>query len=128
MSGELRLAVDTSFVIAVLKGAIQSNHNLSEIAFPFAVVGELRFGALGGRDPQRKLGELDDLISRGTTLAADGATASLYAELRHRLKSAGTPLPENDIWIGAVCIQYGLTLLTLDRHFERIEGLRLADA
>jgi predicted nucleic acid-binding protein len=68
MSGEIRFAVDTSFVIALLKGAIESRRALSEVAFPFALVGELRFGALGGRDPQRKLAEIDDIIRRGLML------------------------------------------------------------
>ena len=126
MSGELRFAVDTSFVIALIKGAATSTRLLSEVGFPFAVIGELRFGALGGRNPERKLAQIDDVIGRSNTLAADGETARVYAEVRPRLKSAGTPIPENDIWIAAICLQHGLTLLTLDRHFERIEGLELA--
>ena len=126
MTGDLRFAVDTSFVIALIKGAVTSTRLLSEVGFPFAVIGELRFGALGGRDPERKLARIDDLIGRSNTLAADGETARVYAEVRLRLKRAGTPIPENDIWIAAVCLQHGLTLLTLDRHFERIEGLELA--
>ena len=128
MSGDLRFAVDTSFVIGVLKGTVESARPLSEVAFPFAVIGELRFGAMGGRDPQRKLAEIDEMVRRGMTLAGDGETARVYADLRLRLKSAGTPLPENDIWIAAICLQHGLTLLTLDRHFDRIDGLVLATA
>lgn len=123
MSGERRFAVDTSFVIAVLKGAVDSIRPFSEIAFPFAVVGELRFGAMGGRDPRQRLAEVEDLVRRGITLAADVETARVYADVRHRLKAAGTPLPENDVWIAAVCIQHGLTLITFDRHFDRVEGL-----
>ncbi len=126
MSGDIRFAVDTSFVIGVLKGTIESARPFSEVAFPFAVIGELRFGAMGGRDPQRKLAEIDEMVRRGMTLAGDGETARMYADLRLRLKSVGTPLPENDIWIAAVCLQHGLTLLTLDRHFDRIDGLALA--
>ena len=128
MSGDPRFAVDTSFVIGVLKGTVESTRPFSEVAFPFAVIGELRFGAMGGRDPQRKLAEIDEMVRRSTTLAGDGETARVYADVRQRLKAAGTPLPENDIWIAAVCLQHGLTLLTLDRHFDRIEGLPLATA
>lgn len=112
----------------MLKGAIDSARSLSEVAFPFAVVGELRFGAMGGRNRERMLVELDELVRRSTTLAADAETARVYANVRHRLKTEGTPVPENDIWIAAVCLQHGLTLLTLDRHFDRIDGLTLATA
>jgi tRNA(fMet)-specific endonuclease VapC len=83
---------------------------------------------MGGRDPQRKLAEIDEMVRRSTTLAGDGETARVYANVRQRLKAAGTPLPENDIWIAAICLQHGLTLLTLDRHFDRINGLALATA
>ncbi len=126
MSGNVRYAVDTSFVIALIKGAVESNLALSEVAFPFAVIGELRFGALGGRDPQKKLAEIDEVIHRGSMLVADSETASIYAEVRHKLKTAGKPLPENDIWIASICIQHTLMLLTLDRHFEQIEGLQIS--
>jgi len=122
------LAVDTSFVIALLKGAIESSRPLRDIGFPVPVIGELRFGALGAKEPQRMLAEVERLVGGATVLLADSDTARLYAELRHRLRTAGTPLPENDIWIAAACRQHGLTLLTLDRHFERIEGLQLASA
>lgn len=126
MNGDLSFAVDTSFIIALIKGVAKSNRPLNKAGFPFAIAGELRFGALGGRDPQKKLAEIDEVIRRGTVLSADGETARVYAELRYRLKTAGTPLPENDLWIAAICLQHGLPLLTLDRHFDRIDGLELA--
>jgi len=117
--------VDTGYVIGVLKGAVSSSFAFSELAFPFAVVGGLRFGAMGGRDPQRKVAEIDEIVGRGAILPADGETACFYAELRHRLKSAGTPLLENDIRIAAVCIQHRLPLHTLDRHFDLVDGLTI---
>jgi tRNA(fMet)-specific endonuclease VapC len=33
-------------------------------------------------------------------------------------------IPENDIWIAASAVQYGLTLATRDRHFEEVERLQ----
>lgn len=126
MNGSPRFAVDTSFIIGVLKGAVESALPFTQLAFPFVVIGELRFGATGGRDREAKLAEIDEMVRQSTTLAGDGETAHVYAEVRHRLKAAGTPLPENDIWIAAVCLQHRLPLLTLDRHFERIEGLAIA--
>ena len=59
-------------------------------------------------------------------LVGAGACADLGP--RSDGKEHRTPLPENDIWIAAICLQHGLTLLTLDRHFDRIEGLALATA
>jgi tRNA(fMet)-specific endonuclease VapC len=126
VSGDPKIAIDTSFVISILKGTTHSNRPLHEIAFPFAVVGELRFGATGGRDPLKRLAEIDLMVGQGTVLVADSDTARNYAEIRHSLKSRGTPLPENDVWIAATCIQHALPLLTIDKHFDLVTGLALA--
>jgi tRNA(fMet)-specific endonuclease VapC len=52
-------------------------------------------------------------------------TAKHYAQIRHVLRVKGRPIPENDIWIAAVAIQYGLILLTRDAHFQAVDGLSL---
>ena len=36
------------------------------------------------------------------------------------LKKAGTPVPANDIWIAAVAVRHGATVLTYDAHFRTI--------
>jgi len=35
-------------------------------------------------------------------------------------------MPENDIWIAAIALQHGLTLVTRDSHFSEIESLGTA--
>ena len=52
-------------------------------------------------------------------------TASLYGTIKANLRKKGKPIPENDIWIAAIAMQHDLTLLTRDRHFEAVDGLRL---
>ncbi|MEK6782203.1 MAG: PIN domain-containing protein [Bacteroidota bacterium] len=39
------------------------------------------------------------------------------------MKSKGTPIPENDIWIAALAKQHRLTLVTSDKHFNNIQEL-----
>jgi predicted nucleic acid-binding protein len=50
-------------------------------------------------------------------------TAVRYADIRHRLRTAGTPIPENDIWIAALALEHGHKVLSNDRHFDLVEGL-----
>jgi len=128
VSGDRPIAVDTSFIVALLKGSVRTERRLNQIAFPVCVAGELRFGARSGKNAERKLTEVNDLISRGAILPIDDGTAHVYAEVRQPLKTAGAPLPENDVWIAATCIQHELELLTLDRHFDFVDRLRLAQA
>jgi tRNA(fMet)-specific endonuclease VapC len=33
------------------------------------------------------------------------------------------PIPENDIWIAATAIQFGLTLISRDNHFVFVDNL-----
>jgi tRNA(fMet)-specific endonuclease VapC len=50
-------------------------------------------------------------------------TAEAYARLFVQLKVAGTPIPDNDLWIGALALEHDLMLITRDQHFERIPQL-----
>ena len=45
------------------------------------------------------------------------------SEIYATLKNRGQPLPDADILIAAMAKTYGLTLVTDDSHFDRIEGL-----
>jgi tRNA(fMet)-specific endonuclease VapC len=45
-----------------------------------------------------------------------------------QLKRAGTPVPDNDLWIAAVAIEHDLALVTRDRHFDKLPQLRRAMA
>ena len=52
-------------------------------------------------------------------------TAERYAEIRHELKAAGTPIPTNDLWIAALARHHRMRLVTRDSHFRAIQGLRI---
>ena len=50
-----------------------------------------------------------------------------YARLRGALTRAGTPIPENDLWIAALAVEHGWPLATRDAHFARVPGLTVFD-
>lgn len=37
-------------------------------------------------------------------------------ELRRFLRQQGTPIPSNDLWIAASCLEHGALLFSLDAH------------
>ena len=47
-----------------------------------------------------------------------------YRDVRTELKRAGTPIPSNDVWIAALSRQHRLPLLSRDRHFDAVPGIR----
>jgi predicted nucleic acid-binding protein len=56
-------------------------------------------------------------------LLPDRETAEQYARLFVQLKRAGTPVPDNDLWIAALALQHDVLLITRDKHFEKIPQL-----
>lgn len=87
------------------------------------VVGELYFGVLNSQQVTSNLDKLETLLNDFEILSIDQDTAFLYAYLRFRLKRIGSLIPENDMWIAAVAMQYDLTLVTRDAHFSKVVGL-----
>ena len=87
------------------------------------MIGELRYGALNSRRASDNLADVERLVSRCRVLDVTASTAAMYAELRHGLKPRGKPIPENDLWIAALCVEHRVPLATLDVHFDVVEGL-----
>ena len=53
-------------------------------------------------------------------IGLDEETSERYAIIINHLRERGTPVPTNDLWIAASAMQYGLKVITADRHFLRI--------
>jgi predicted nucleic acid-binding protein len=67
---------------------------------------------------------MNDSLPSCRVLEITSETAVRYAELRSELKRAGAPIPSNDAWIAALCRQHSLPLLSKDRHFDVVKGIR----
>ncbi len=123
-----RIALDTNEAIAVLSNAGDAGRWVVAFAvvhLPVPVVGELRFGALNSRRANENRERVETLVKRCRVLDVNVTTAEVYADVRLRLRRAGKPIPENDVWIAALCIQYNLPLATSDEHFAHVHGLEV---
>ena len=103
---------------------------LRPVYLPNIVFGELQFGAYwyAHRYQSTRYLDLYDAFAkrfRRNTLSCNFATASFYGAIFAELRSKGQPIQQNDVWIAALAIQYQLTLLSLDKDYERITGLKL---
>ena len=90
---------------------------------PVIVIGEYRFGLLSSREREKRLAWLAELSRHWTVLEISEQTTTHYAELRHQLKNAATPIPSNDTWIAALARQHGLPILSNDPHFDLVRGI-----
>jgi tRNA(fMet)-specific endonuclease VapC len=121
-----RVALDTSVAIDVLaaKADVRLLSSVSQALLPAPVVGELRYGALNSRKAAENLARVEALITRCVVLSVTVDTAKVYAELRLALKQKGKPIPENDLWIAALCVEHQVPLAAVDAHFDAIDELK----
>jgi predicted nucleic acid-binding protein len=125
---EVRAALDTNRLTDLFQGdaALAEWLGTSEqVWIPLIVLAEIKAGFLGGTQHGRNEALLQALLAKPTVevLLPGRQTAEHYARLFVQLKRAGTPVPDNDLWIAALALEHDLVLITRDRHFEKIPQL-----
>lgn len=124
----MRIALDTNRLTDLFRGDGDLAAFLGrcdEVVIPFVVLAEMRAGFLAGTRSVQNERLLASFLTRETVeiLYPDRETTEQYARLFVQLKRAGTPVPDNDLWIASVCLQHDLVLITRDRNFDRIPQL-----
>lgn len=122
------IALDTSVVIRYLNGnqdIVDHVLQCSSIILPVTVVGELIFGAENSGKKLKNLTQYFQFIDACVVLPMGRKTAEIYAQTRFKLKQKGKPIPENDIWIAAQCIENNWILATCDSDFTYVDGLSI---
>lgn len=125
-----QLMIDTNLYVAFKRNhqaTIDLLRHASTIALNTIVLGELLAGFRGGQREANNRLELDLFLDapRVRMLTVDEETADFFSLIFNQLKSQGTPIPTNDIWIAASAMRHGLILATFDNHFSKIAGLNL---
>ena len=124
------IVLDTSAYSGAFRGvaAVQSALQAAEeVRIPAVVIGELRAGFAAGQHRRRNETLLSSFLARPSVsiVPIDAETADCYATIFSSLRSAGTPIGTNDIWVAASAMQHGLRLLTADRDFLRVPQIRV---
>jgi tRNA(fMet)-specific endonuclease VapC len=119
--------LDTNIVIAIFADEAKVLRKLrrATVFLPVTVAGELIFGALKSTRVEKNVARIDEFVSANSVLFCDLETAQEYGKIKAELRRKGRPLPENDIWIAAIAVQFDLTLISRDDHFREIDDLKL---
>jgi tRNA(fMet)-specific endonuclease VapC len=128
---EVRVALDTNRLTDLFQGDTDLAERLAtceEIWIPLIVQAEIKAGFYGGTQRHRNEVLQRKFLARPTVsvLLPTRDTAEHYAHLFVQLKRAGTPVPDNDLWITALVLENDLVLITRDQHFRKIPQLLLA--
>ena len=125
---EVRVALDTNRLTDLFQGDTELADRLGEcdeVWIPLIVLAEIKAGFHGGSEQHRNEVLLQSFLAKPTVgiLLPARETAEHYARLFVQLKRAGTPIPDNDLWIAALVLEHDLLLITRDRHFESVPQL-----
>jgi len=125
MSGKYLL--DTNIVIALFSEDPSVQKHIAragEVFIPAIVIGELFYGAFKSGRPKANSARIENFAAVNTILACDTGTGREYGRIKKLLHKKGLPIPENDIWIAALAREHGLTLVSRDEHFKKIDELK----
>ena len=125
-----RVVLDTNAYAALHRGDERVLRALTEaekVYVPVFVRGELLYGFKRGRHELRNRRALDAFMGKPMVkpLHTTDETADVFAGIKKSLQQKGRPVPDNDLWIAALCMEAGGTIVSFDRHFEWIDGLRV---
>ena len=121
------VVVDSSVLIDHLRGRPEATRRLERLCrdgavyVPALAAWELWIGAT---TPRRRSGIIELL----STLVVDpftAALAELAGDVHRRLAESGRPPPTYDLLISAHALHRGIPLVTKDRDYRQIPGLKL---
>ena len=126
MAGDYLL--DTNILIDLIKEDEKIVARIEEadnVYMPVNALGELYYGAYNSTQLTKHLAETIAIEKNIIVLVTTASTAKVYGQIKSKLKKMGNPIPDNDIWIAAIAMEHDLTVLTGDKHFQAIDGLKL---
>jgi len=125
-----KVVLDTnaySQLIGGEKKVLDVLNQAAQIIIPSFVIAELISGFKSGSKENWNRSILEQFEARATVQRyyPTDETIEIYAEILFELKTAGTPIPTHDIWIAAIAIENGCTIITYDKHFLKIAKARV---
>ena len=130
----MKYMLDTNILIYLIKNKppvvadrINALVSTDELCMSFFTFAELRMGAERSTRKPDVLRRLDTLTREvPVRYGVNRSLCEHYAVQFTRLRSMGTPIGANDLWIGCHALADDCTLVTNNtREFERVMGLRL---
>ena len=125
--------LDTNIASYVIKGNFPRVRErllrvpIREIGVSVITEAELRFGVARVPNAEKLALAVEEFLLRVEVLAWDSTAARRYARLRAALEESSEPVGNLDLMIAAQALAVEATLVTNDRVFRRIKGLRIED-
>ena len=127
-----RYMLDTNMVSHFIKGINNVRNKvvsvpMSELGISAITEGEILFGLAKKPDAKQLSLVVHEFLIRVDVLPWDSAVAAGYGKLRADMQKKGKILGNLDLLIAAHALTLGLVLITNDRAFTQVEGLKIED-
>jgi predicted nucleic acid-binding protein len=129
-----RQAFDTNYILAIIDPRPEERNKarvaldpMLEAVVPCVAYGEAWEGLARGRPEKtaKKRKNFENAIIPLRMLWLDKETVHRFQNLFWTLSRQGTPIPSNDVWIAALCLQHDAVLITQDSDFKNVPGLTI---
>ncbi|MGA8308874.1 MAG: type II toxin-antitoxin system VapC family toxin [Terriglobales bacterium] len=128
-----RYLLDTNMASYVIKGNFPPVRErllkvpMAEVGISAVTEAELRFGVVRKPEAVRLRAAVEEFLLRVEVLPWDSMAAQSYAQVRAALERAGEPMGNLDMMIAAQALAVQAVLVTHDRVFRRVKGLKIED-
>jgi tRNA(fMet)-specific endonuclease VapC len=129
----VRYLIDTNTVSYVIRGNFPRVRQrllevpMSQVGISVITEAELRFGLAKRPEAKNLKTVIEEFLLRVEVLPWDSEAARQYARARAALELAGEPIGNLDLMIAAQALAAGTVLVTSDRVFRRVKGLKIED-
>jgi tRNA(fMet)-specific endonuclease VapC len=129
----IRYLLDTNMASYVTKGNIPRVRDrlmrvsMAEVGISAVTEAELRFGIAKKPEATRLKTAVEEFLAFVEILPWDSDAAKQYATTRAALEDDGQPMGNLDMMIAAQALAVGAMVVTHDRVFRRVKGLKTAD-
>ena len=124
----MRILLDSNAYSRLMRGDEQTAvavRDSTEVLMSAVVMGELLHGFRNGSRFDRNAADLRSFLDNPyvSFVPVGPITADRYSRIAAALRSKGTPIPSNDMWVAAHAMETGADLVSADRHFEAVDGI-----
>jgi tRNA(fMet)-specific endonuclease VapC len=129
----VRYLLDTNTVSYVIKGNFPRVRErlfkipIAEVGISVITEAELRFGVIRRPEALSLKTLVEEFLLRVEVLSWDSNAAQCYADLRAYVEKHGEPMGNMDLMIAAHALAQDVVLVTNDRVFRRVKGLKIED-
>jgi predicted nucleic acid-binding protein len=127
MNGNL---LDTNVIVKIFRGdeetaKVLDSIPVEDVYISAITLGELYYGATCSKKREENFSIINEFVSFYKLLEINKEISIKYSTLKYDLKIKGFTIPENDLWIASTGLYYNLNVLSYDKHFKNIDGLKL---